>query len=350
MKIDVYCNDGSPMGVIPPDIYTRGVGGAELSLMSWAKVAAATFGHDVTIYNNPRVPGYYDGVTYTTCDSFRPDEKRDVYIAFRSPNRHSKNVRAGLKLHWSTDQYTVGDFSTDIFPFVDKVVSISPFHKNYLVNRYGIDPDKVGVIDLGVLVDEYQYKREKRPASFLFSSVPDRGLEKLAAMWGRISNEIPGASLAITSDYTLWGAASSGTHKFRKMFVHHDGVHYYGSVPRYALVDFQMGSEVLAYPCTYDELFCVAVAEAQVAGCVPVTPPTGALETTNQFGILTPPVSSPTFEGAFVEALKEAMAYTPRMRRRMMDDAYERFNWNNIFQKWVYLFENGDFEPAVADG
>ena len=63
LKIDLYCNDGSPLGVTPPDIYGRGVGGAELSMMSWAETMARR-GHQVRIYNNPLALGVHDGVEY----------------------------------------------------------------------------------------------------------------------------------------------------------------------------------------------------------------------------------------------------------------------------------------------
>ena len=38
LKIDLLCNDGSPIGVTPLNIYGRGVGGAELSMMTLMEI------------------------------------------------------------------------------------------------------------------------------------------------------------------------------------------------------------------------------------------------------------------------------------------------------------------------
>lgn len=347
MKIEVFCNDGSPMGIIPADVYGRGVGGAELALVSWSKTMAAR-GHEVTVYNDPRLPGDHDGVAYAACRSFNPAAERDVLIAFRSPNRHMRAAKAGLKIHWSTDQYTVGDYSRDVFPFVDKVVAISGFHRVYHMERYGIHSDKIGVIDLGVILEDYQTDSppERDNKACLFASVPDRGLGELAGVWGDITNAIPDVSLKITSDYTLWGAVAAGTQSYRRRFLGHGNVTYYGSVPRSILVKYQLSSGVLSYPCTYDELFCMTVAEAQVAGCVPVTPPIGALVTTNEFGILTPPVSAPHFKNDFIRAIEVAASYDESDRQRMMTAARERFDWNRICEQWEYLFEHHEFKDV----
>jgi hypothetical protein len=130
LKIDLYCNDGSPIGLIPADIYGRGVGGAELAMMSWAETMAGR-GHQVRIYNSPSQPGDHDGVEYLPQDSFAPQENRDAFILFRSPSPHLRATKANIKIHWSCDQFTVGHFGRDIFPWVDKVICISPYHVDY---------------------------------------------------------------------------------------------------------------------------------------------------------------------------------------------------------------------------
>ena len=41
LKIDVYCNDGSPLGITWQHIYEGlGIGGAELALFTWAEFMA----------------------------------------------------------------------------------------------------------------------------------------------------------------------------------------------------------------------------------------------------------------------------------------------------------------------
>ena len=58
------------------------------------------------------------------------------------------------------------------------------------------------------------------------------------------------------------------------------GVEYLGHVDRSTLIAQQLRARVLAYPCTFEEGFCIAAAECMAAGAVPVTTDGFALTTT----------------------------------------------------------------------
>lgn len=340
LSIDIYANDGSPLHIAPPDIYGRGVGGAELSMMTWAETMAAR-GHTVRVYNNPPRPDTYDGVTYYQQRDFNPSEYRDVFIVYRSPNPFVKIANSGVKLHWSTDQYTIGNFGVDIFPHVDRVVCISPFHVQYHKVRYGVADDKIGYFDLGVRIKDYPEGVEKVKGRCIFCSVPDRGLQVLRAVWPRIKERAPHASLVITSDYTLWGAGPLD-HQHRVRWLGQEAVAYVGKVPRHELAKLQLEAEVHAFPCTYEELFCISAAECQSAGAVPVTSAIGALSTTNQWGTLISGHPTDTnWQRQFVEVVVNWLQVGPPPG--MVESARARFDWELICDKWEHLIETGEF-------
>lgn len=342
LKIDVFCNDGSPIGLIPPDIYGRGVGGAELALMSWAEVMAQR-GHAVRIYNDPAAQGDYDGVAYRHKAHFNPADSRDAFILWRSPNAIVRAVKANIKIHWSTDQYTCGDFGRDIFPYVDKVVCISPFHVDYHRQRYGVENGKIDYLDLGVRLNDYQTKVEKIPGRCIFCSVPDRGLDLLHQMWRKIKERVPGASLVITSDYRLWGAAEPRNHQHRLKWLYEQDVIFLGKVERAQLVVEQEAAVCQPYPVYYDELFCISAAECQVAGAIPVTSPIGALKTTNGGGVLVDGnMMSSEWQQAFTDATIEAITNGEARREKMVKYARRRFDWNKICEKWEKLINSGE--------
>jgi glycosyltransferase involved in cell wall biosynthesis len=283
MKVDILCNDGSPLKVIPSDIYDRGVGGAELALLTFApKLAEA--GHQVRVYNNPRKQGMHEGVEFLNINQYAPREDRDVVIAFRSPNPMLPSSK-GRKIFWSCDQQTAGNYATDIIPFVDHTVVISQRHYDYFIDRYKWPENKMTVLDLGVRTWEYAQAPIKVPGRMIYCSVPDRGLEILHKMWPEIKRRVPHASLVITADYRLWGVEYAGNEKHVAMWASQPDVGFMGMVSRERLVAEQMEAEIHAFPCTYDELFCIAAAECQVAGAVPVTSNMGALATTNRYGL-----------------------------------------------------------------
>lgn len=364
LSLDLYCNDGSPLGITPPDIFTRGVGGAELAMMTWAEVMAQR-GHRVRVYNNPKTPGSYNGVEYLPQTALNWREERDVFIAFRSPNRYTRIARADVKVFWSTDQQTVGNFATDVFPYVDRIVCISPFHVGYHKRRYSDEYEatmqgllakkiikdyenldtKLGYFNLGVRVEEYDQPIEKVPGRCIFCSVPERGLEVLRLMWPKIKERVPNASLVITSDYTLWGSPNPLNQEHRLNWLHLPDVAFLGKIPRKQLVEEQLKAEVMPYPCTYSELFCISAAECQVAGAIPVTSDEGALPTTNRGGIVLPGnLLDGEWQARFIDEVCNHLNVKRTLNTvDMTISSRLRFDWHNICIQWEYLIATGEY-------
>jgi len=343
MRIALVANDGSPLGVTPPDIYGRGVGGAELAMMTLMKVMAGR-GHEIEVFNDPRTQVEYDGVTYRQRKTFNESEPRDAVIIFRSPNPLvSRRCGAKKKIWWSCDQYTIGDFAMQ-GKQVDHIVCISDFHKEYFKYHYQLD-EQITVIDLGVLIPEYDEVVEKIPGRMVFCSIPDRGLDQLLAAWPQIKAEAPQASLVITSDYRLWGATANNA-RHRLSWAGEPDVRFAGKVSRHDLVKIQLEAEIHAYPCIYDELFCISAAECQTAGALPVTSTWGALVSTNEFGIQIPgdphtPDFIQTFSKRVAGLITTEHSFLEMKREQMIMKSRLRFDWQTIAKKWEMLIQEG---------
>lgn len=335
IKIDVLTNDGSPLGVtyktINGDDSQIGVGGAELALLTMCEIWSKA-GYKVTLYNDPRELGV-SPFDQKPISAFRPNDKRDILIVFRSPNPRAIAAK-GRRIWWSCDQYTVGRF--DHFSnFVDQIVCISPHHQQYFTEKYNIK--NTISIDLPVRLWEYEDQIvEKIPNRVLFSSVPERGLDVLWNAWTTIKHEVKDASLVITSDYRLWGLwdAQVSQHKI-KWLVHNDII-YRGGISRTDLVREQLAAQVLAYPCTYEELFCISVAEASVAGAYPITSTMGALNTTNMGTRITGNPLDSAFRIEFAhEVINTLINPTlPSMQEIVLSNARHRFSPDRIKTIW----------------
>ena len=333
MIIDIMCSSGSPLGVTPSRIIT-GVGGAELALLTFVEVAKR-MGHTVNVYNNgENAEGFHP------IGEFHRGSERDLFIVFRTPYSGTSEVVAKRKIFWSCDQQTSGNYPTDVFPQVDRVVCISSFHANYFQTRYGLGLDRIDVIDLGVRTWEYDPATPKEDGLVIFTTVPGRGLQYLLNIWPAIKARAPHAHLTITSDYRLWGnGGDGGTHEYRLRAVGLQDINYLGMVPRSELCAIQSQAMVLAYTGDYEELFCIAVAEAEVAGAIPVASVYGALPTTNQWGVQ---VAGHPYEGGyqaqFVDAVVELLT-TDQTRRRneMMVAARTRFDWEKICERMLHF-------------
>lgn len=338
MDIRIVCSSGSPIGIIPPDVEGRGVGGAELALVSTAEQWAKR-GHQVWVYNNPRVPGTYNGVNYYPVGDWNAS-LGDVLIIFRTPFGPAQKYKR-KKIFWSCDQYTVGDFRTDVFPYVDCVVTISSFHTQYFERTYNLDRGKIKEIPIGVRTWEYTKEIDKVPGRIIFCSVPDRGLQYLRQAWNSITDAFPELSLVITSDYRLWGAPDPRNEQYRQMWRGVRNVEFKGKIPRSEMVEEQLKAEWMLYPCCYDELFCIAAAECQVAGVIPVTSDVGALYETNAYGVqVSGHPSSAHWIDRYVDQVKAVInvqhkIITPDDLKRV---ARETFGFDYVMACWDEVF------------
>lgn len=336
LKIDIITNDGSPLGVtmktlMGNDSHQIGIGGAELALLTLCE-GWHNAGHKVRLYNSPRI---VDGSPFPQypIDTFIPKESRDILIVFRSPNHRIKNAK-GKIIWWSCDQYTVGSFQ-DFAKEVDKIVTISQFHADHFKSEYKIE--NTVTIDLPVRASEYEQGVEKIKNRLIFCSVPDRGLGILAQVYPQLKKEVPDLSLSITSDYRLWGVGHAGNEQYIRKFLGMDGVSFLGAISRKEMVHEQQKAQIHAYSCLYEELFCYAVAECQVAGAMPVTSEIGALETTNMGVRITGNPHSIEWQGAFVSSIV-AILNSPDLEERQKElrqKAIERFSLKRIMKQWT---------------
>jgi glycosyltransferase involved in cell wall biosynthesis len=347
MKIHILCNDGSPLNKLWSDIHDGGVGGAELALLSLSEQFVKD-GHEVHIFNRDTDGATIEqqGIVFRHIEACPPEEADRMLIVFRSPNHRIAVRQCERLIWWSTDQYTVGNFAR-YAGLVDFIVAISPFHLNYLATKYNIPYNKMAYIDLGVRAEYSTLDEvEKQKNLCLFCSVPDRGLPELHGVWPRILSAVPDAELIITSDYRLWGWPNPRNHEHRLMWSDAERVNFMGRVPRKDLVKLQLASDLLIYPCTYDELFCISVAECEVAGAYPITSGLGALPTTNAWGTTLAgdprhPQFSDEFVNRAVSLLTDERDYLEESQRIMAKEARERFLWPNIAKRWYKLFETG---------
>lgn len=337
MKIDVLCNDGSPLQVTEKTIYGEdgrmGVGGAELALLTLCR-SWQFYGNTVTLYNDPKEFGV-SSFEQRYVNDFDPQADRDILIIFRSPNPRSLNAK-GMKIWFSCDQQTVGDFK-EFASTVHKIVTISPRHSQFFREYYGIE--STIHIDLPVRTWEYKDEVPKIPKRCIFTSMPDRGVMELHAAWPRIVAQVPDASLVITSDWRLWvdWATEEQVRNYRLAYSHHPNVIYRAAVNRRELIRIQQEAELHLYPCIYDELFCISVAESQVAGAYPITSATGSLQTTNMGRVIHGNPQDPGWQEIFVQNVVEFLTHPEKLQQAqtwIREVAQKRFSIENVLAQW----------------
>ena len=347
MILHILTHDGSPLGVsmrtlMGNDPLQVGVGGSETALLTLCE-AWHNRGDTVVLFNNPR-DGWSSPFEQRNINAFDPNEKRDALIVFRTPNQKIERVSGCLKVWLSCDQFTQNSYA-EFNSQVHKTVCISPCHIDYFKETYHIE--NAIYIDLPIRVQDYKDKQiEKIKNRFVWSSVPERGLGQFFQMWGKIKQQVPDASLVVTSDYRLWGCwveRSDGTFVAKSLSL--PDITYLGALPRPRYVEEQLRAEIMAYTCVYDELMCLAVAEAQVAGVYTITSNYGALPTTNMHKVIPGDPGNAEVRDLHVQEAVRFLSLSDDEKHRVSEEgrqkAIDRFHPDNILKQWDERIFNG---------
>jgi glycosyltransferase involved in cell wall biosynthesis len=342
MKIDMLAVSGSPLHQTLASLWGKdgvvGIGGSEQYMLTlceeWHKR-----GHQVRLYNDPRQQGV-GPFEQCNINQFNPAEYRDALIGFRVLDWRFQQANAGKKIWLSCDQYATGDFK-EFSKWASKVVCISPFHQKYFADTYDIF-DTVS-IDIPVRVQDYDaVDVEKVVNRCIFTSVPGRGLDVLAVAWPEIVKQVPDASLVITSDYRLWNQPEALNEEFKAQFASLPNVQFLGAITRDRLIAEQKKAQILTFPCVYNELFCIAVSEAQYAGCFPITSDMGALATTNQGEVIPGNPKHFPWIARFVDRvvyLLQHPAELEGLQEGVKNAAEQLFSPDVIMPQWEKLLE-----------
>lgn len=168
---------------------------------------------------------------------------------------------------------------------IDGLIALSPWHREYVLEHYDVDPEKVFVV--GNAIDTSLFEPDPRiarqPNRFIYTSAPNRGLDTLLECFVEIRREIDDAVL-----YIFRGHEDFTTELLDDIEAL-DHVHYMGGIDNVALAAEFMKSDVWFYPTGWEETYCISALEAQMAGCLCVASDLAALRTTvGDRGILLP--------------------------------------------------------------
>lgn len=265
------------------DFRTTGVGGTESCVVLLAD-AFASRGASVVVAN--RVPAAcVDGrVRYVPLDAIGP-EPFDIIVLWKLWSAVAAG-RTGRKLFLWTDVHISDPAGiARCRQWADVSCTLSEFQRRQLAAATG-GQALVSLNSAPIEIADYADDARTKERLLLYCSVPDRGLVYLKDLFPRIRREVPDARLAITSDFSLWGAQPA-KQAFLRFFEGSEGVDYVGHVSRPELVAWQHRARVMAYPCQFEEGFCLSAAECMAAGAVPVTTRRYALvDTVGDGGVL----------------------------------------------------------------
>ena len=257
----------------------KGLGGSETACVEVAKYLAKHTGKQVKVFNTRD--------EYKKCASgveYIPVKELGEYFYRYKPSlhiawRHAVKLTAAKTYVWGHDLVTPGVEHTDNY---DKYIVLSEFHKHYthdmrkvpldkmLLWRNGIDPDLWKDVDFS----------KKNPNKIVFSSSPDRGLDRCIEIVKRAREKNPKLELHLFYGFDnmrKMGMGSDADQLEAFIAAHSDFVKYHGNVSKKELIGHFIESAVWLYPANFIETFCITGLEALASKCYPMVRNMGAL-------------------------------------------------------------------------
>ena len=284
----IYCGEGlEPWN--PDQIDRVGLGGSETAVVKLAERMVAK-GLRVMVYGP--VDGAWNGVFYRNFRKWNPRNPVMTFISWRNPALFDQIIHAQQKYLWMHDVDAGDALNEWRAAKLDGVMALSQFHVKHLEEKYPFLDGKCFVVGNGIDPERFcGFGEERDPDRFVYLSSPDRGLEKALALWPKIRERLPDATLHCYYGWENW-TKMRGPEEYRLRIMalaRQPGVTWHGRIGQKALAQELAKSSVMLYPAhPFEETFCIAALEAQAAGCVPVTRNNGALAETNSRGILLP--------------------------------------------------------------
>jgi hypothetical protein len=263
-----------PPGFTGATHHEDGVGGTEALVVVLAE-ALARRGIDVSVAAQLSTASSFRGVSYVPVDP--PPRHAQVTVLVKRWSAAAA-AAAAPRVFLATDVHVPDrrELARNI-AWSTASAALSPFMRARLTAV--VPAPDMAVLPPPLALEDYPAPLDRRGPALLYCSMPDRGLYYLKDLFPAIRRRVPDATLAITSDFTLWGKAPAKD-AFMRFFSGQAGVSYLGHVARATLLAEQRRARVMAYPCTFEEGFCIAAAECMAAGTVPVTTNGFALTTT----------------------------------------------------------------------
>lgn len=321
------------------DIYqNKGIGGSETAVCEMAYWLKRITGRRVIVFNDRDTDKTCEGVEYVSnskTQSYFQEYKPAIHIAWR----HNLKATDAKTLLWCHDLMCP---NIEISETYEKVLCLSEFHKNFLNGLKGVPLEKIALTRNGISPKRFEnVPRGTRENVLIFSSSPDRGLDRAMLVMDRVIKEIPDAKLKVFYGFDNMEKFKmfDQINPLKKMIAERPYVEMVGNVDQMTLAREFSKAKVWVYPTNFLETYCITALEALASGCYPVVRSYGALpHTLGKFAekgmatIVDSPCESEKdldlFSGYVVDALVEN-------KWQNVNIDLGEVSWESVAREWV---------------
>lgn len=254
------------------------------------------------------------------------------------------------KILWGQHAYDQPVFLNFDHNEVSHIVSPSHWAKEQLIRYLKVPKDKITVIPTGVS-DIFQYSEEKTK-TFIYTSIPYKGLEVLPKIIPLILEKHPDAKFKVFSSMSLYDLETDPYQELYEVLKSIPSVEYSPAVDQSELVKHYQQSAFFIHPNIWEETFCVSMTEAMKCGCYPVITDIGAIPEVagENFASIVPISGVRTSKGydvddkfinTFAEVCNAALdyfdgdrSYYNKISKSLSNHISQKCDWESISKKW----------------
>ena len=283
MKVDIFC--GPCWEPFTPDSLIKGgIGGSETATIHMAREFQA-LGHEVTVWTDAE--GTFDGVKYVNHSKWNPAASTGVLIAWRNVAPFTIDTPAKFKILWLHD-LGLPALPDTISNRITRIAVLSEFHGKTVLTTNPTLKHKLWHVGNGIDIKLYENIHGiKDSNSYIYSSSPRRGLQKLLDEWPAVRAAFPNSVLNVAYgfDLTIAMETKAGNHYNARAYERMleqcktiEGVKYHGRLSHDKLAALQWQCAAWLYPPSdFEETYCITAVEMQAAMCWPITRLNGGL-------------------------------------------------------------------------
>jgi glycosyltransferase involved in cell wall biosynthesis len=339
-----------------PASLKTGIGGSELAAIHMA-AGLANLDHDVEVIGqvNPEV---WNGARFSDFREYvDAGAKRiacDVFVSSRHLPALQLEPTTRLSVLWMHDIH-VGADPHGFMKEYDIVFNLSGWARDTARRHYpGVPTGRFVVTRNGIDTKLFAGPVTKEGCKVVYSSSPDRGLDKLLDWWSAIRAMRPDAELHIYYGFDTWERMANlrkdkiaklqiGIFRTRLASMEGQGVVAHGRVGQEELARAWMGASLWLYPTSFCETSCITAMEAQAAGAWPITSRLAALPETIRHGdLIDPPNTRDGYQEEFLEHTRSFLegADSKREDRQGLNRIWtlENMDWQSVANQWDQLF------------
>lgn len=317
----------------------KAMGGSETAAIEMAQWLKKISGRTVKIFNVRDDEKTIEGVEYLSTqklNEYMSKNKPYLHIAWR----HNFKVTNAPTFVWSHDLTTMGVENTANYV---KVMALTPFHKAYLHTSQGVPLDKIWVTRNGIEPSRFNDGPwEKDPWKFVFSSSPDRGLDRAMRVLDKVRETYPQIKLHVF--YGIEHLDNYGLKDLREklakmMEERKDWVIYHGKTEQLELMKHFKTAAYNIQPSDWIETSCITAMELVLAGVYPIFRAVGGvcdtLKNANEMGMASLVYSDCITESDYQKYIDETLKVIAEERyKRVKMDATE-YSWELVARSWL---------------